>query len=132
MQKYVSKITQSKRLASDLYCRFSDLQVLASMLPPDQFQPLELSPDRCTFNSNQYGEVGIQIVDRQENAMIKFSDLNGKPFAFYLWFQFKQVASYDTRIRITLHVELPAFLKFVVKGKIQKGLDQFAETIAKA
>lgn len=132
MQKYVSQITRSQRLASDLYTRFSDLRVLAALLPPDEFQPIELTPDLCTFQSKKLGETGIRVVDRAENSMLKFADINGRPFAFFLWFQFKEVASYDTRIRITLHLEVPSILKFAIKGRIQKGIDQLAEAIAKA
>jgi hypothetical protein len=132
MQKYESKITKSRRMASDLYARFTNLEEVARMFPPDQFQPVELSPDRCVFDNKQFGQIGFQIVDREENKTIKVADINGKPFTFFLWFQFKEVGSYDTRIRITLHIGLPSIMKFAMKGKIQKALDQFAETIAQA
>lgn len=132
MQKYESKITQSRRLACDLYGRFSNVEEVARMFPPDQFQSIELSPDRCVFDNKQFGQVGFQIVDREENKMVKFADTNGKPFAFFMWLQFKEVGSYDTRIRVTLHLELPSIMKFAMKGKIQKAIDQFAETIAQA
>ena len=132
MQKYESKIAKSNRLACDLYSRFSNAEVLARMFPPEQFQVVEVSTERCIFENKQYGQVGFQIVDREENKMVKFSDINGKPFRFLLWFQFKEIGSYDTRIRVTLHIDLPAVLKFAMKGKIQKALDQFAETIAQA
>ncbi len=132
MQKYESKISRSNRLACDLYDRFSNAEMLARMFPQDQFQLVEVTPDRCLFESKQYGQVGFQIVDREENKMVKFADVNGKPFGFFLWFQFKEVGAYDTRIRVTLHIDLPAIMKFAMKGKIQKVLDQFADAIAQA
>lgn len=130
MQKYESKITKSPRLASDLYSKFSSVETVASMFPPDQFQPIELTQDRCIFENKKFGQVGFQIVEREENKLVKLSDFNGKPFAFFLWLQFKEVGSYDTRIRVTLHLDLPSVLKFAMKGKIQKAVDQFAEAVA--
>ena len=52
------------------------------------------------------------------------------PFQFTFWVQLKEVSASDTRLRLTLHAQIPLMLRLMLKGKIQKGLDEMAERLA--
>jgi hypothetical protein len=61
--------------------------------------------------------------------MIKYMGIGKLPFEFLFWVQLKQIAPYDTRMRLVLHAIM---IKMMLKGKIQSALDSFAEQIASA
>ena len=57
---------------------------------------------------------------------------DGGPLDFNLWIQLKQVAPYDTRMKITVKAELNMMMKMLLKDKLQKGIDAMADQIAMA
>jgi len=57
---------------------------------------------------------------------------DGAPLDFNLWIQLKQVAPYDTRMKITVKAELNMMMKMLLKDKLQKGIDAMADQIAMA
>ena len=64
--------------------------------------------------------------------MIKYMGIGKVPFEFLFWVQLKQVAPYDTRMRLVLHTKMNVFMKSLLKNKLQDGLDAFAEKTAAA
>ena len=51
-------------------------------------------------------------------------------FNFYLWVQTKEVAPYDSRVKVTLKAEMNPMMKMMVSGHIQKFVDMLADAIA--
>jgi carbon monoxide dehydrogenase subunit G len=49
-----------------------------------------------------------------------------------MWIQLKEVAAYDTRMRIVVKVKLNMLMKLMVGSKIRKGLDAIATRLADA
>ena len=47
-----------------------------------------------------------------------------------MWLQFKEVED-GTYIRVTVHIDVPKLLKILVKSKVQTGVDQIAEMLAR-
>ena len=122
MQKYESKITKSIHSARTLFERYSDLSGIAQMLAQsnsEQIEVVEITPDRYVFKDSKGVEMGI-----------KLSDATGRPFSFTMWIQFKEVED-GTYIRVTVHIDVPKLLKILVKGKVQAGVDQIAEMLAR-
>lgn len=130
MEEYNSKTVKINRMASDVYAVLSDLSKFGSMIPPtDEVQDIQATVDECTFKVKGM-TIGIQIIDREENKTIKFTGIGKMPFEFFSWIQLKEVAPYDTRMRIVLHAKLNMMMKMFLKGKIQKGIDGAAERLA--
>ena len=133
MQKYESKITKSIHSARTLFERYSDLSGIAQMLAQsnsEQIEVVEVTPDRYVFKDSKGVEMGIQILERDPNKTIKLSDATGRPFSFTMWIQIKEVED-GTYIRVTVHIDVPKLLKILVKGKVQAGVDQIAEMLAR-
>lgn len=130
MDKFESKITRSTSSATAIFTRFSSLQMLSYLPPDDRIESVEASEDRCSIRLKGYGAFDVQIIDREPVKMIKYGDVDGRPFPFTAWIQLVEVTPGDTRIRLTLHVKLPAMLRLMLKKKIQRGIDQVAERIA--
>ena len=78
------------------------------------------------------GPIGVKVDAREPFKTLKYTSTNGKPIAFTVWLQLVEVSSQDTRIRLTLHADIPLVLRFMLKKKLQSGLDQAADQIASA
>ena len=46
---------------------------------------------------------------------------------FAFWLQLKEVAPYDTRMRLVLHIDLNMMMRMMIGSKIQGAIDQIAE-----
>ena len=50
---------------------------------------------------------------------------------FNLWIQLLENGPYDTRMKITFHGELNMMMKMLLKGKLEKGINQLGEGLSK-
>lgn len=132
MDKFVSKVSAAQCPASFIYNRFESLENFSRLMEADEITDVVATRDMATMNIKGIGPVGVQVVDREPNKTLKFSDVERKPIAYTFWLQLVEVNERDTRIRLTLHAKLPFMLRMMLKKKIQKGLDQMAERIASA
>lgn len=130
MEQYTSKTVTINRMAAEVYGILSDLSRIGNILPPDsEIQDFQATADECTFTAKGM-TMGFRIIDREENKVIKFTGTGKMPFEFTSWIQLKEVAPYDTRMRMVLHINLNMMMKMFLKGKIQKGLDSAVERLA--
>lgn len=75
------------------------------------------------------GTVTLRIVERDESKTIKFA-LEGVPMESNLWIQLLPDGETGCAMRVTLRAELNFFMKQVVGGKLQKGVDGLAQMLA--
>lgn len=130
MDEYKSKVVKVNRMASDVYGFLSDFSRLAGFIPPNaDIQDFEATADECKFTLKGM-QVVLRIIEREENKTVKLTGDGKLPFDFFFWVQLKEVAPYDTRVRLVLHTKMNMMLKLMLKGKLQKGLDNFAEQLA--
>lgn len=132
MADYTSKIVRIRRSAEQIYGLFSDFTQFSAMIPKDKLEDFEATESECSFTAKPLGRTGIAIVAKEPNSYVKYGPNGNKPFDFFFWVQMKEVAPYDTRIKLTLRAELNFMMKTMIGKKLQKGLDQFAEQLAAA
>ena len=130
MKEYISKTVKINRLAEQIYTVLSDMTLFSQAIPKDQIEDWQATPDECQFKVKGMN-MGVKIIDREPFKTIKYTGV-GTPIEFLMWVQLKEVAAYDTRMRIVLHTEMNMLMKMMLKGKIQSGIDQMAEQIANA
>ncbi len=130
MEKYESKQQQVRRSAEQIYAMVSDFRNFTPMMQ-DRMEDWQADEDSCSFKTMGVS-AHLRIVDKEVNKFVKISGDEGTPIDFAFWFQMKEVAPYDTRIRLVLHAKLNMVMKMMVGGKIQKGLDEMVEMFAKA
>ena len=87
--------------------------------------------DTCTFLVKGLGEMGVRIVEREEPKLIKLEGDGSVPFNFEVWIQLLDNGPYDTRLRITVEADLNMMMKMLLKGKLEKGINQLAEGLSK-
>ena len=134
MNTYESHIAKVPADASAIYAVISDLSNLErvrDLIPQDKVQEFETDPDFVRLKVDGLGQkIIIRIVDRIVNDTVKFG-IENLPMDGNFWIQVKQVAPHDSRIKLTLKAELPMMIAMIAGKKIQEGIDQAADMMAK-
>lgn len=97
----------------------------------DQIEDIQFGEDACYLKVKRMGEMAVRMVEREEPKLIKLGGEGAIPFDFNLWIQLLENGPYDTRMKITFQGELNMMMKMLLKGKLEKGIDQFAESLTK-
>ena len=132
MKEYISKTVKIERPSEQIYGLFSDLSLFANTALTQNVKEIEnvtATADTCLFKVKGI-ETGLQIIDREPFKTVKYTGYGSSPFDFFLWVQFKEIAPYDTRMRIVLRVKMNKIMEMMLNGKIAKGLDSFSEQMA--
>ncbi len=132
MTTYESKIVAIRRRPEDIYMLLSDFERLSPFIPKDKVDGWEADTDSCKFNVKGFGQMGLRIIDRDPFKLVKITGLNKKPFEFIIWFQLKEVAAYDTRMKITLKAELNMMMRMMLNKQLETGINTIADQIADA
>ena len=132
MNTYESKIVSVKRLDEDLFKILSNFKNFTPFVQTAKIENWQAEEDWCKFDVKGLGTAGLKIIECEPNKTIKITGDGGIPFEFFFWIQLKQVAPYDTRLKLTLKAELNMMMKMMVGSKLQEGIDTMAEQIAKA
>ena len=130
MEKYESKQQQIRRSADQIYTALSSFSNFTPMLA-DKVEEWSADEDTCSFILKGM-TARLRIVDREPGKTIKIQGDDGSPVDFSFWLQLKEVAPYDTRMRIVVHAELNMMMKMLIGKKLQGAVDQMAEAIAAA
>ena len=121
MQEYTSRQQQIRRSAQQIYdvvSRFDNLT--------------QADEDTCSFKAKGF-TVKLRIAEKEAPKTIKIvGGDGGVPMDFAFWLQLKEVAPYDTRMRLVLHIDLNMMMRMMIGSKIQGAIDQIAEALAKS
>jgi hypothetical protein len=96
-----------------------------------KIEDIRTTGDSCIFVVPGIGEIGMNIEERVEPTLVKFGGDGRLPFKFNLWIQLLEQGPRDTRMRITLEAELDMMLKMMLKSRLEKGVNQLAEGLAR-
>lgn len=129
--KYESSIKVVSNSVDNIYAKLSNFNNFGGIMPPQVVSNWSSTEDSCRFSVDKIGEVGLRIVERQVNQLVKYTADGATRFNFYLWVQMKEVAAYDSRIKVTLKADLNPMIKMLAGSKIQEFVDQLATAIAR-
>lgn len=132
MTKVESKIVVIKRTDEQVYSLLSSFKNLSPMAEAAKLEEWEAEDEWCRFNVKGMGRMELKMIEREPYKTIKIGGGEGIPFELLLWIQLKQVAPYDTRLKITLSTEMGAMMSLMLRSKLQEGVDLIAESLAKA
>ncbi len=129
MESYESKQAAIRCSAAQIYAVLSNFNNFTPMLK-DKVENWQAEENRCSFTFKGF-TVALRIVDKEPGKVIKITGDGAMPVDFTFWLQMKELAPDDTRIRLVLHTELNMMMKMMIGGKIQKGLDEMVDQIAR-
>lgn len=149
MSRYESQVKTIYAAQPNVYARLSDLsqlQVMKDNLSPEQKAMIKEKFDEVSKGKVSVSDVAftadtascklqgmpmcVRIIDREPMKTIKFTAENS-PVAATLWIQLIGTGPYETKVKVTLDVDIPFFLKPMVGSKLDGAADQIAEGLTR-
>lgn len=135
MSDYTSSIKSIAAPRHRVYERLSDLSGLASVrdrLPEEAKEKIQIEPidaDSCAFVIPGAGRLVLRVIEREPEGTIKLST-EQSPLDLTLWIQLLEPAPNDTRLRLTLRADLNFFIRKMIGGKLEEGIERLADMLA--
>jgi carbon monoxide dehydrogenase subunit G len=129
--KFESKIGKIQNSSESVYHFLSNFNNFKNLLPSDKAKNWQSTEDTCSFSVDGVGEVGLRIIEKQPNTLIKITGKEGSKFDFFFWIQLKEAVPYDTRFKLTLKVTMNPFLKMMASKPLQTFIDTLANQLEK-
>ncbi len=125
-----------RQTASDPAMRDLLLQQMGDKADPTQIdqmaqllQGMQLTADTMTVDVSMLGNITLRIVEREWPKLVK-CETEGSPVQATLWMQLLPEGEAGSALKVTLGAELNFFMKQMLKGKLQSGVEKFADMLA--
>lgn len=134
MSDYTSSIKTIAAPRTNVYNRLANLGGLASVqdrLPEEAREKISIEPidnDSCAFVIPGAGRLVLRVVEREPEETIKLAT-EQSPIDLTLWIQLLEPTYGDTRLRLTLRADLNFFMRKMIGGKLQEGIDKLADML---
>ncbi len=123
--EFVSQITKNTCEDFQLFGFITNLQNFEQLLPPEAKEKITLSEDSITIHAMGSMSVTLSILEKEPYKTLKIGTQGNEMFR--IWIQLKQVAPYDTRIRVTLKANIPLIARpMIKKDQLQQLVDSIA------
>lgn len=127
MLKLESRIGKVARNEDQLFEFLTDFNNFRDFIPADRVSNFQAEKENCQFNVVGIGDAGFRLIEKEPNRIIKIQGEGGDAYRFQFWIQLKQVAEMDTRVRLTMQVEMNPVLALMAKGPLQRFLDMLID-----
>jgi carbon monoxide dehydrogenase subunit G len=131
MTKIESRVGIIRESEEKIYTFLSDFNNFRNLIPEDRVKNLESTSDSCNFIVEGIGPVGLRIIEKEPNKLIKITSDGKTPVPFFIWIQIKEVKKKDSRIKITAEVKVNPLMAAVVKGPLKSFADSLIEQAEK-
>jgi len=131
MTKFESSIKQIQAPQQRVYDMLSDLNNLERVkdrLPEDKIKDMTFDHDSVSVSVAPVGSVTLRVVNREEPKTIKF-ETEQSPIPFNLWIQLVAMDEQNCKMKLTIKAELNPFIKGVIQGPLQEGLERIADAL---
>ena len=131
MATFSSKPVEVKSPATEVAEKFSDLtrlQQFIDAMPPEErakVGDVSLTADSIIMKTPQVGEITLKITKRSPERIVM--EAVGSPVPMNIVLNIKPVSDNSSELTTAMEVDIPAFLKPMVGGTMQKAVDQFSE-----
>ena len=116
-----------------VYRNISDLRNLEKVrdrIPEDKVKDFSFDADTISINVPPVGELKLRIIEREEPKCVKFETAQS-PVPFNVWIQMLPVDEQSSKMKVTVKAELNPFIKGMVSGPLQDGVEKIADALAK-
>ncbi|MDE6301508.1 MAG: hypothetical protein K2M19_07310 [Muribaculaceae bacterium] len=135
MAKYSSKPTVVNTPAQAVADKFADLSRFQSTLdniPAEErakIGDIRLTADSIVMNTPQVGEIVLKVTDRTPSRVAL--EAVGSPVPMALAVDIEPVDDASSRITTSIDVDVPAMLKPMIGGTLQKAADSFGQLMGR-
>ncbi|MDE6771959.1 MAG: hypothetical protein K2J49_05095 [Muribaculaceae bacterium] len=139
MAIYSSDSVTLSSSAENVYSKFSNLENLRALLdkvpadsiPDDKramYESITITPDSITVPGGPVGALSFKVVEKREPSLIRLNG-EGSPVPLTLSMNITPVNADSCTVKVDIDIALPAMLKPMVGGHIQKMADQFSQVL---
>ena len=132
MTKFESNIKLIPASQEAVYNKLSDLNNLEQAkdrIPADKVKNLHFDADNLSFEVSPVGKISLAIVEKDPCKCIKFGTTQS-PLPFNLWIQILPTSPTESKIKLTIGMELNPFMKAMVQKPLQEGIEKMADALA--
>ena len=132
MAKFESSIKQIPFPQETVYRNVSDLTNLERIrdrIPADKVKDFDFDRDSVRVNAPMVGQIAVEIVEREEPKCVKFGSQQS-PVPFNFWIQLVPDGDQASKLKLTVDADIPFFLKGMISGPLQEGLEKIADALA--
>ena len=130
--KFESSIKQIPYPQEAVYRNLSDLRNLEKVrdrVPEDKVKDFTFDEDTVSLNVAPVGELKLRICEREEPKCVKFETVQS-PVPFHVWIQVLPVTDGTSKMKVTVKAELNPFIKGMVSGPLQDGVEKIADALS--
>ena len=131
MAKFESRIGVIKHSEEKIYNFLSNFNNFKNLIPEDKVKDWESTEDSCRFTVDGVGQAGLQIIEKEPPKLIKITSDSTTPLPFLLWIQIKSVGENDSRIKITVDLDVNPVMSAMVKTPLQNFVDTLVDQAEK-
>lgn len=139
MATYKSDEVALKASAQSVYDRLSDFESLRGLLaqvpeesiPADKkemFDSIRLTDDSIELPGGPVGSIRLRVVEKTPPSCIRLKG-EGTPVPLSLQLDLQPVDESSCRARAKVDIEIPAMLRPMIAGPMQKMTEQFAQVL---
>lgn len=133
MTKFESSIKIINAPQAAVYDKLSDLKNLEKVkdrLPADKVNSFTVDADCLTVEVAPMGKITLAIVEKEPCKCIKFATTSS-PLPFNLWIQILPVDETNSKMKLTVGLEVNPFMKAMLQKPLQEGIEKMADMLAK-
>ncbi len=130
--KFESSVKMVPYSQQAVYQNISDLRNLEKVrdrVPEDKVNDFSFDENTVSLNVPPVGELQLRICERDEPKCVKFETAQS-PVPFNVWIQVLPVTDDSCKIKVTVKAELNPFIKGMVSGPMQDGVEKIADVLA--
>lgn len=130
--KFESSIKQIPYPQLAVYNDISDLRNLEKVrdrVPADKVKDFAFDEDTVSLSVSPVGELKLRICEREAPKCVKFETVQS-PVPFNVWIQVLPVTETTSKMKVTVKAELNPFIKGMVSGPLQDGVEKIADALA--
>ena len=106
-----------------------NLEKVRDRVPEDKVNDFAFDEDTVSLNVAPVGELKLRIIERDEPKCVKFETAQS-PVPFNVWIQVLPVTETTSKMKVTVKAELNPFIKGMVSGPLQDGVEKIADALA--
>lgn len=135
MATFTSKpitVNSPSEAISEKFSDLSRLQEVIDRIPAEErakIGDVALTPDAIILKTQQVGDITLKVTERTPQR-VTFSAV-GSPVPMNLAINLKPLDAASSELTTSMDVDIPAFLKPMVGGTLQKAVDQFGQLMGR-
>lgn len=125
----VKVIPYSQERVYEKLADLSNLEAIKDRLPEDKVKNMSFDTDTLSFNVDPVGQLTLRIIEREPSKCIKFETTNS-PLPFNMWIQLVAVSEEESKLKVTIGLEINPFMKAMVQKPLNEGLEKMADMLS--